>query len=219
MRGLGFPSPFIFDDPISSLDQDYEERVVARLVELAKDRQLIIFTHRLSLVTLLQEIMSNGDSHPPQIETLLRVGKHIGVPDTLKIRHQKPQQGFSEMQKSLGRLRVLEENGDILRLETSLNVACTDFRIQLEKAIETCLLNEIVLRFRRSLQTKDRLHKLRVIAVDDINFLENMMTKYSVYEHSQSDELPAQPIPLEELTRDIQAMIDWMANFKKKKPS
>lgn len=52
-------APFIFDDPISSLDQDFEERVVTRLVELAKTRQVIIFTHRLSLIALVEAVIKN----------------------------------------------------------------------------------------------------------------------------------------------------------------
>lgn len=43
-------NPFVFDDPISSLDQQYEEKIVERLVELSKTRQVIVFTHRLSLL-------------------------------------------------------------------------------------------------------------------------------------------------------------------------
>ena len=42
-------TPCVFDDPISSLDQDYEELTAARLVELCKVRQVIVFTHRLGL--------------------------------------------------------------------------------------------------------------------------------------------------------------------------
>lgn len=48
-------SPFIFDDPITSLDEDFEEMVVERLVKLSIDRQVIVLTHRLSLVSLLDQ--------------------------------------------------------------------------------------------------------------------------------------------------------------------
>lgn len=217
MRGLGFATPFVFDDPISSLDQDYEERVVARLTDLAKDRQVIVFTHRLSLVTLLQDAMSEQGPSEPHIESLLRIGKHLGVSDKLRIRHLKPQTGFSHMQQAIAGLKKLEDKGDIESLETKLNAACTDFRIQLEKAVETCLLSEIVLRFRRSLQTTGRLERLLVITPVDIKLIEDMMTKYSIYEHSQSDELAAKSIDLDELSDDIQKMIVWMADIKKRK--
>ena len=61
ITGSNQVAPFIFDDPISSLDQDFEERVVARLVNLAQTRQVIIFTHRLSLVTLLDAAVKKVD--------------------------------------------------------------------------------------------------------------------------------------------------------------
>src|SRR5690606_1981664 len=40
-------APFIFDDPISSLDQTYEEHTAKRLIDLSRERQVIVFTHRL----------------------------------------------------------------------------------------------------------------------------------------------------------------------------
>ncbi len=43
-------APLIFDDPISSLDQIYEEHAAKRLVDLSEERQVIVFTHRLSLL-------------------------------------------------------------------------------------------------------------------------------------------------------------------------
>jgi len=64
ITGSNQVAPFIFDDPISSLDQDFEERVVARLVDLAQTRQVIIFTHRLSLVTLLESAVKKVKEHP-----------------------------------------------------------------------------------------------------------------------------------------------------------
>lgn len=47
-------SPFIFDDPISLLDHKNEEAVIKRLVELSKTHQVIIFTHRISLLEKVQ---------------------------------------------------------------------------------------------------------------------------------------------------------------------
>jgi ABC-type uncharacterized transport system ATPase subunit len=55
VEGRVVNTPFIFDDPISSLDQDFEEATVKRLIKLCSTRQVIVFTHRLSMVTLLEE--------------------------------------------------------------------------------------------------------------------------------------------------------------------
>lgn len=46
--------PIVFDDPVSSLDQRFEEAVANRLAELAETRQVLVFTHRLSLMVLLK---------------------------------------------------------------------------------------------------------------------------------------------------------------------
>ena len=54
-EGRGSKTPFIFDDPISSLDQVYEEATALRLIELSQSRQVIVFTHRLSLVGFLEK--------------------------------------------------------------------------------------------------------------------------------------------------------------------
>jgi energy-coupling factor transporter ATP-binding protein EcfA2 len=37
--------PLVFDDPITSLDHNFQSQVVKRLVELAKETQVIVFTH------------------------------------------------------------------------------------------------------------------------------------------------------------------------------
>lgn len=48
-------APFVFDDPISSLDQVFEEAVIARLIELSQERQVLVFTHRLSFLGIMSD--------------------------------------------------------------------------------------------------------------------------------------------------------------------
>lgn len=47
-------SALVFDDPVSSLDHERRSRIAERLVREAKVRQVIVFTHDLSLVYQLQ---------------------------------------------------------------------------------------------------------------------------------------------------------------------
>jgi ABC-type bacteriocin/lantibiotic exporter with double-glycine peptidase domain len=63
ITGSGQPTPFVFDDPISSLDQEFEERVADRLVELLRTRQVIVFTHRLSLLALLEDALDKANKN------------------------------------------------------------------------------------------------------------------------------------------------------------
>ncbi len=64
VTGKSNQAPFIFDDPISSLDQTYEEAVVTRLVDLSVDKQVIVFTHRLSLLGTIKDCAEKKSIKP-----------------------------------------------------------------------------------------------------------------------------------------------------------
>ena len=49
------PSGIVFDDPVSSLDYRWRENVARRLVEEAKKRQVIVFTHDVVFLLLLKQ--------------------------------------------------------------------------------------------------------------------------------------------------------------------
>lgn len=53
----------------------------------------------------------------------------------------------------------------------------------------------------------------KVIAAD-CDLIDALMTKYSVYEHSQSDELPLVPVELDEFEKDVLELIVWINEFK-----
>ena len=56
------PSPVIFDDPVNSLDYRRVREVAARIAELARERQVIVFTHSIWLATeLLSRFESDKD--------------------------------------------------------------------------------------------------------------------------------------------------------------
>jgi energy-coupling factor transporter ATP-binding protein EcfA2 len=49
------PSAILFDDPVSSFDYNWRESVAERLVEEARTRQVIVFTHDIVFLLLLQQ--------------------------------------------------------------------------------------------------------------------------------------------------------------------
>lgn len=53
---------FIFDDPINSLDQNYEDNIANRLVLLAGERQVIVFTHRLAFAEKLNRLAQSKNN-------------------------------------------------------------------------------------------------------------------------------------------------------------
>src|SRR5690606_15834589 len=43
----------IFDDPVTSLDMDYRDKISDKIVQLSQNRQIVVFTHDLSFLRLL----------------------------------------------------------------------------------------------------------------------------------------------------------------------
>jgi energy-coupling factor transporter ATP-binding protein EcfA2 len=212
-----YNSPFIFDDPISSLDVDYEENTVKRIVELSKARQVIVFTHRLSFLSLLND-EANSQSVKTKNVTILSEYWGKGQPSRPLMDSQKPLAALNTLldQRLTSAVKILQTIGTTEYLPISKSI-CSDFRITLERIIENDLLNQIVLRYRRGIQTKNRLHTLVKINQNDINLLDGMMSKYSIYEHSQSAVLPTKPIDPNDLKKDLEDVRDWILEFKKRK--
>lgn len=221
ITGSGQPTPFVFDDPVSSLDQEFEERVVERLVELAKTRQVVVFTHRLSLLALVEdaiEARKRAAATVPtlSVATLRSFGGSTGRVDELDVRHKKPKSGFTAIRDhKLPKIRAHEKSGNTSEYDSALKTACGDFRILTERSIEKVILDGLMERFRRSIQTK-QLKSLTKINADDCALVDSMMTKYSKFEHSQPDELTGiLPTP-DELAADLDTVIAWIDEFEKR---
>ena len=224
IRGSDQNSPFIFDDPISSLDQDFEEKVVSRLVTLAMDRQVIIFTHRLSLLSQVESVIrrlkdqarESGLPAPVSVtvETLRKLGKDSGITAKLSLRDSKPAKAVARIKNEfLPQLRKHVNNGDVDTYEREAWQTCSEFRILVEKCIESVLLNEVLVRFRRDIQTKGRLSKLAKIEQSDCDLIDDLMSRYSVFEHSQSDEFPAPCPDLNKIEQDVDELSSWINAF------
>ncbi len=224
--GLEHRSPFVFDDPISSLDQAFEERVVRRLVDLAKTRQVIVFTHRLSLLALLEDeakrlqILAEGAGQPApvamHVETVATFGKDSGISQGVLFRDMKPDKGVKRIQNDLPALRKMWDAGDLEGYDGRIGGICTNIRILTEKCVETTLVNGVLVRFRRAVQTQGRLGNLAKINKNDCMFIEDLMTRYSVFEHSQPEELPAARPDISEVEADVAKIAAWLTEFEKR---
>jgi len=218
VAGKPHAAPLVFDDPVSSLDHEFEWSVAFRLAELAKERQVLVFTHRLSLYGAAEEAAKKigkdwkkANFEQRYIEAFDGVCGHPADEGVLSANTKKANNIL---------LRRLDEakkagqsgGGDAYRLHAQ--GICTDFRKLLERTIEDDLLNQIIRRHRRSITTDNRLSELPKITNDDCRFLDELMTKYSAFEHSQSPETPAR-IPEEaELRNDIEELKAWRDEFR-----
>jgi len=213
VTGKNHDTPFVFDDPISSLDQDYEEAVVQRLVSLASERQVIVFTHRLSLLGLIQ-FYGDKAGNKPEVICINCEPWGTGEPGDTPTWAESPKKANNILldQRLMKARQIYEEEG--LRVyEMHAQSICTEFRKLLERTIEVDLMADVVQRFRRDVMTKNKIDKLPKITPEDCRMFDDLMTKYSRYEHSQPGEAPV-PLPLpDELKKDLEKLKRWRGDF------
>ncbi|GHU87068.1 hypothetical protein FACS189476_01790 [Spirochaetia bacterium] len=214
VTGRNTSTPFIFDDPISSLDQDYEERTIKRLVELSESRQVIVFTHRLSF---LGGINDNAKDKL-NIVYISREQWGTGEPGNVPIFACKPKEALNELKNArLAKARKASAEPGSSEYYIHAKSICGDFRIILERLVENVLLYGIIQRHSREIHTKNLIQKLTLIQKKDCDLIEKKMTKYSFDEHSQPLESPI-PLPMpDELAADIDEMLKWYNDFNGRK--
>jgi len=214
IEGQAHIAPFVFDDPISSLDQGFEEATVDRLIGLSSSHQVIVFTHRLSLLALLEEAAKKAgiDSH---VVCLRSESWGVGEPGETPISAKRPDRALKSIKNErLPKARkVLEEYGRT-EYEALAKGICSDIRILIERLIENDLLADVVQRFRRAVHTQNKIHTLAKINADDCNLLDDYMTKYSKYEHSQPYETPVTIPDPDEIENDLKDILNWLDDFK-----
>jgi ABC-type Mn2+/Zn2+ transport system ATPase subunit len=207
-------APLIFDDPISSLDQGYEKAIARRIVLKAKSQQVIVFTHRLSLLSLLESYAKEGGV-TIAISGIGPEGKKRGVPRDAPMFSQKTKSVLNtlcDQRMTAAKKRLDKEGWDGYEIEA--NAICRDARAALERIVEKDLIAEVVRRNNPEVQTKGRLEQLAKVEASDCAFVEEMMSYFSQFIHSQSDETPISPPDAEELQDTLNKIRDWRNDFE-----
>jgi energy-coupling factor transporter ATP-binding protein EcfA2 len=204
-------NPFVFDDPISSLDQQYEEKIVERLVELSKTRQVIVFTHRLSL---LGQLNDNSDSNSIQIIGIRN--EHWGAGEIgetpLFAKKTIPALNNIKNERIAKAKKIFNEEGSEAYYPFG-KALCSDIRILVERIVELDFLADVIQRYRRAVNTMGKLQNLAKIKTEDCDLVNDFMTRYSCYEHSQPTETPIEiPEPVE-LEKDVESLLKWLSEF------
>jgi energy-coupling factor transporter ATP-binding protein EcfA2 len=203
-------STIVFDDPVSSLDHIWREKLAVRLAAEAKVRQVIVFTHdivffralmdesaRLSLPTHYQYIrreaqpgLCSADSPWVAMRVKERIAKLFETWEKADARNRG---GLIDEYESLGR------------------ELCGRTRDAWEQAVVEVLLNDVVEIFRPSIQTQ-RLRDLSDITAEDCDTVRRAMTACSgwIPEHDRADaKTPPLPEPgeIKKLITDLDAWV------------
>lgn len=173
-------SAIVFDDPVSSLDHKWRNKIAKRIVEESNVRQVVVFTHDITFLLMLQE-HSKSLSYSLDIKSLTRKKEETGI-----IANNPPWDALP-VAKRIGILKneyqIIEK---IERTETEeiykarIKPLYGMLRETWERFVEEVLLNSAVQRFGREIQTQ-RLSKIVDLTVEDYNKVDENMGKCSTY--------------------------------------
>ena len=212
------PSGIVFDDPVSSLDYKWREGVARRLVQEAKTRQVIVFTHDVVFLLLLKQFaeelgVGQFDQHVRYLSKGAGVCAEelpwVALPVKKKI-------GY--LNKEWQAANRLFREGHQPAYEKDAQYLYGLLREAWERALEEVLLGGIVERFRPGIQTQ-HIGTIADISAEDCRILDAAMTKCSklLPGHDQAAAARA-PVPEPtELKADIEALEGWIAAIRKRR--
>ncbi|MCG9781065.1 AAA family ATPase [Vibrio brasiliensis] len=212
-------SPFIFDDPISSLDHKYEEAVATRLTALANERQVIVLTHRLSLIGAFDEsadaLGQDWKKSNFHQQSIAAFNGKAGIPLEVECWATNVGTSIDLLQKRLNRAADLGQTDPGIYYQLAQGV-CSEYRKLLERCVEDVLLSGVVKRHRQSVTTQNKLQFLSAIDMRDCQFIDEKMSEFSHFEHSQSMERAGAVPEPDVMKSHLNDLRVWIAAFKQK---
>lgn len=174
----------IFDDPVSSQDHERRELIANRLVEHAKMKQVIVFTHD---IVFFHRLMATAEDQKVGLEitTVRKVSETPGiVRPELPLQAQKVKDRIGWLRDRLVKLTKLEKEGDQDEFYVQAKVWYELLREGWERAVEECVFKEVIQRYNPRVQTK----RLKDVRIDDelIAELTKAMTASSNWVHDSA---------------------------------
>lgn len=198
----------VFDDPVCSLDHCHREAVARRIAKESLKRQVIVFTHDLFFLNVLMD-QARQMNIEPACRTLRRVPAGFGVASD-----ELPFEGASAADR-IGILKQMQvdcarfnKNGDEDRYKQGTRILYARLRETWERTVEEVLLQGVVMRFRKGVET----NRLRRVTVEDadVQIVTENMGKCSTYTgHDGALEADVSIPEPEDVLADILALESW----------
>ncbi|MCT3788711.1 AAA family ATPase [Elizabethkingia anophelis] len=211
-------SAIIFDDPVSSLDHKWRNKISKRITEEALERQVIVFTHDISFLLMIQE-HSESLNCGLDIKSLTRKKKETGL-----IASNPPWDALP-VSKRIGLLKSeYQQLEKIERTETEevykerAKALYGKLRETWERFIEEVFLNGAIQRFSRAIQTQ-RLSKVIDLTDDDYKLVDANMSKCSTYftGHDTAGTLIEEMPDSDEFSADLKVLEDYIKDIRKRR--
>lgn len=209
-------SAIVFDDPVSSLDHLHRDRVAARLAEAGASRQVIVFTHDMAFLLLLDEacrVTKDREATPVTYRLISRGADNSGFC------HQDPPASVMPLDKvidgmkaHLTNVKIHHERGDQAKWLREVTSFQDQLRTCWERAVEE-VVGPVVRRLSRKVDTTG-LIKLTVLTDTDCATMREAFGRCSALLHSQPGEInPRQP-EVSVIESEISTLANWIADIR-----
>ncbi len=203
--GLG---GIVFDDPVSSLDHQRRSNVVQRLVQEASKRQVIVFTHDLYFMCLIEKLAAQAQT-PCVMSSLRRTADGFGVAVAgIPFDGSPVKTRVKALRAIQGECLAMHKAGNTDEASEKVRHCYGLLRMAWERAVEELLLNGVIWRFDTGVSTQ----ALREVAVEDSDYhtIYAAMSKSSSYAAHDGAAIAqvATPHP-DVLGADIDALEVW----------
>lgn len=204
----------VLDDPVCSLDHKRRSYIVNRMLEEAKQRQVIIFTHE---ITFFMELKTEAERRNIDFtqETIRKMCNEPG-----DISHIIPWQGMTvkdrigKLKNDLQAIVAVYNTGDMDTYYYRAKEWCELLRESWERAVEEILFNDAIQRYNPCVQTQ-RLRKAP-FSHELYEELERGMTECSSWCHDQARAINGNVPNADELKRYIECFELYCKQYKAK---
>ena len=204
-------SAVIFDDPVTSLDHVNQERVARRIVELAKRRQVVIFSHSIAFALDLKRAAKASSVAVAERyvrRTSSQVGEVVvGGPWAGKTVNQRR----NEMEGRIASLKRTYNEGNLEVYEEGVRSWYQDLRLVWELAIEEILLGPVQTRGSLELRPTNLKVLVQFTETDDLE-LQSAFTRCGDRgSHVPSSQLNRSVPEISDLRAELDTMKEWCA--------
>lgn len=211
-------SGVVLDDPVSSLDAGRRSRVATRLVELAQDRQVIVFTHEATFVNALNKSARDLGVEVTE-RSILRQGDRPGLASDKHPWSVKDIPARIDwLTAELARLRNGRDQLDSDEYTSRAQAWGGRLSQAWERAVNLDVVNELV--DRGTNEVRPRMFKMLVGITDqDDNDYQSGYAKASEWapRHDQAPEVNFVAPEPDELEVELNRFKDWVARIKRYK--
>jgi len=216
----GNRSGIVLDDPVCSLDHNYRERIARHLAEEAKKRQVVVFTHDVVFLFLLERY-ANSKGVPFQPVTLRRGGSQGGHG---RAESEPPwetmivKQRVARMRRTVTAARQLLKDGNGPGYEREARDVYAELRQTWERGVEEVLLNGAVLRFGLAIETQKLRKAAGDLRIEDIEKVDEEMSYCSKFMHDPPGNVSRERPPGPDIVEaDIKKLDDWARSIRQRR--